>query len=53
MNKTYSAIREKYSWPKVKQEIENYVRRCCQVNKVLGPQGKNANESHYYCNSTL
>jgi hypothetical protein len=42
MNKTYTAIKNKYSWPNMKQEIEEYVRKCksCQVNKVLGPQRK-------------
>jgi hypothetical protein len=42
MNKTYSAIKSKYSWPNMKQEIEEYVRKCksCQVNEVLGPQRK-------------
>jgi hypothetical protein len=42
MNKTYSAIKSKYSWPNMKQEIEDYVRKCksCQINKVLGPQRK-------------
>jgi hypothetical protein len=42
MNKTYKAIKEKHSWPNMKQEIEDYVRQCksCQVNNVLCPQGK-------------
>jgi hypothetical protein len=42
MNRTYKALRSKYSWPNVKQEIEDYIRKCksCQVNKVLGPQKK-------------
>jgi hypothetical protein len=39
-NKTYTAIKGNYSWPNMKQEIEEYVKRCksCQVNKVLGPR---------------
>jgi hypothetical protein len=42
MNKTYKAIKEKHSWPNMKQEIEDYVKQCksCQVNKVLCPQRK-------------
>jgi hypothetical protein len=42
MNRTYKAIKDNHSWPNMKQEIEDYVRRCksCQVNKVLGPKGK-------------
>jgi hypothetical protein len=42
MNKTYKAIKEKYSWPNMKQEIEGYVNRCksCQVNKILRPRRK-------------
>jgi hypothetical protein len=42
MNRTYKAIKENYSWPNMKQEIEEYIKRCrsCQINKVLGPRGK-------------
>jgi hypothetical protein len=42
MNKTYKAIKEKYSWNNMKQEIEDYVRQCksCQVNKIVGSQRK-------------
>jgi hypothetical protein len=40
MNRTISAIKDRYSWPNMKQEIEDYVRKCksCQVNKTLGAQ---------------
>jgi hypothetical protein len=42
MNKTYRAIKNKYSWPNMKREIENYIKQCksCQVNKILRPHGK-------------
>jgi hypothetical protein len=42
MNKTYRAIKNKYSWPNMKREIENYIKQCksCQVNKILRPRGK-------------
>lgn len=42
MNEIYTAIRGNYSWPNMKQEIEEYVKRCksYQVNKVLGTCGK-------------
>jgi hypothetical protein len=42
MNKTYKAIKEKYSWPNMKQGIESYIKRCksCQVNKMLRSRGK-------------
>jgi hypothetical protein len=42
MNKTYKAIKDSYSWPNMKQEIEDYIIRCksCQVNKLLRPRGK-------------
>jgi hypothetical protein len=28
MNKTYTAIREHYNWPKMREDVENYVKRC-------------------------
>ena len=42
MNKTYEAIKSHYTWPNMKQEIEEYVKRCekCQVNKRLRPKPK-------------
>lgn len=42
MNKTYRAIKAKYTWPKMREEIEDYVKRCrsCQVNKLLKPRRK-------------
>jgi hypothetical protein len=37
MNKTYEALREHYKWPNMKQEVEEYVRKCekCQMNKIV------------------
>jgi transposase InsO family protein len=42
MNKTYEAIRRHYQWPKMKREVEEYVKRCtkCQLNKALRPRGR-------------
>jgi hypothetical protein len=42
MNRTHKAIKSNYSWPNMRQEIEDYVKQCksCQVNKVLDPWGK-------------
>lgn len=42
MNKTYEAIKDKYYWPNMKKEIEEYVKRCksCQLNKLLKPKRK-------------
>ena len=42
MNRTYKAISSQYTWPKMKSEVEDYVRRCknCQVNKILTPRNK-------------
>jgi hypothetical protein len=42
MTKTYKAINEKFQWPNMRQEIEEYVRRCksCQINKLLNPKTK-------------
>jgi hypothetical protein len=42
MNCTYKAVKSNYSWPNMKQEVEDCVRRCksCQTNKILGPRGK-------------
>jgi hypothetical protein len=42
MNKTTKAIKAKFSWPNMKQEIEEYVKRCksCQMNKLLGPRNR-------------
>jgi len=42
MNKTYEAIKRHYQWPNMKEEVEEYVRKCekCQLNKALRPKGK-------------
>ena len=42
MNKTYRAIKSRYTWPNMRQEIEEYVKKCrsCQLNKVLKPRKK-------------
>ena len=42
MNKTYCAIKLHYTWPNMKREIEDYVRKCksCQINKILTPKHK-------------
>lgn len=36
VNRTFGAIRQKYFWPKMYQEIENYVKTCetCQRTKI-------------------
>jgi len=40
MNKTYRAISSQYTWPKMRREVEDYVKQCksCQVNKILTPK---------------
>ena len=42
MNKTYRAISSQYTWPKMRREVEQYVKQCksCQVNKILTPKNK-------------
>lgn len=42
MNKTYKAIKSRYSWTNMRQEFEEYVKRCrsCQLNKLLKPRKK-------------
>jgi transposase InsO family protein len=42
MTKTYRAIKSQYSWPNMRREVEEYVKRCksCQVNKILTPRHK-------------
>jgi hypothetical protein len=42
MNKTYRAVKARYSWPNMRREIEEYVKQCksCQVNKSLTPRHK-------------
>jgi hypothetical protein len=42
MNKTYRAIKVKNTWPKMREEIEDYVKRCrsCQINKLPKPRRK-------------
>jgi hypothetical protein len=46
MNKTYEAIKVYYHWPKMKEEVEEYVKWCemCQLNKMLRPGNKAAME---------
>ena len=40
MNKTSREIGEKYEWPNMNRDTENYVKKCqsCQVNKSSGPR---------------
>jgi hypothetical protein len=42
MNKTFQAIKPRYTWPNMRQETEQYVKQCksCQVNKTLKPKRK-------------
>ena len=42
MNRTLKAIKDRYFWPNMKREIEEYVRKCksCQTNKTLGSHRK-------------
>jgi hypothetical protein len=42
MNRTYKAIRTKYTWPDMRKEIEEYVKKCksFQINKSLGPRNR-------------
>lgn len=42
MNKTHKAIKERFTWPNMKQEVEQYVKRCksCQLNKLLSPRNR-------------
>ena len=42
MNKTYRAISSRYTWPKMRREIEEYVKqyKSCQTNKILTPRNK-------------
>ena len=37
MNKTYRALRSQHTWPKMRREMEEYVKQCksCQINKTL------------------
>jgi hypothetical protein len=41
-NKTYKAIKANFSWPNMKKEIEEYVKKCksCQISKLLSPKGR-------------
>jgi hypothetical protein len=36
MNITYRAIKSQYTWPKMRREVEEYVKQCksCQINKI-------------------
>lgn len=40
MNKTYKAIKARYSWTNMRKEVENYVKKCrsCQMNKMSKPR---------------
>ena len=42
MNRTFRAIKAKYSWPGMRRETEQYVKQCrsCQVNKMPAPRHK-------------
>ena len=53
MNRTFRAIKSRYTWPNMRRDIEeyvkqrksyqvNYVKQCisCQVNKTLKPKRK-------------
>jgi len=42
MTKTYRGISAQYTWPKMRREVEEYVKQCktCQVNKILRPKHK-------------
>jgi transposase InsO family protein len=42
MNKTYRVIKSQYTWPRVRREVEDYVKQCrsCQINKILTPKHK-------------
>ena len=42
INKTYHAISSRYTWPKMRREIEEYVKqyKSCQMNKILTPRNK-------------
>ena len=42
MNKTFQAIKFRYTWPNMRRDIEEYVkqRKSCQVNKTLKPKRK-------------
>jgi hypothetical protein len=42
MNKTFQAIKSRYTWPNIRRDIEEYVKQCksCQVNKMLKPKRK-------------
>jgi len=40
MNKTYEAMKRHYKWPKMRREIEEYVKTCAkyQLHKTLRPK---------------
>jgi hypothetical protein len=42
MNKTFRAIKSRYTWPSIRRDIQEYVKQCkrCQVNKKLKPKRK-------------
>ena len=42
MNKTFRAIKSRYTWPNMRRDIEEYVKQCksCQVNKTLKSKRK-------------
>ncbi len=41
--KMYQRLREKYTWPNMKQDVQNYVKSCtsCQINKTDRHPSKN------------
>ena len=51
MNKTYRAIKSRYTWPNMRRDIEEYVKQCksCQVNKTLKPKNESAYGNIDYC----
>ncbi|PNF17230.1 hypothetical protein B7P43_G05227 [Cryptotermes secundus] len=40
MNKTFKAIKAKFHWSNMRQEVEDYIKKCksCQINKLLVPK---------------
>ena len=42
MNRTFRAIKSRYTWPNTRRDIEEYVKQCksWQVNKTLKPNRK-------------
>jgi hypothetical protein len=42
MNKTFRTVKSRYTWPNMRRNVEEYVKKCksCQVNKTLKPKRK-------------